>query len=201
MTGKDVICVLLAYLLGGICTGYYLVQFRSGMDIRQTGSGGVGARNVGRVLGRSGFMITLLGDALKGVVTILLARAWHVEAWVVSLMLFAVVAGHIFPVMLAFRGGRGIATAIGALLVYDYTLLLILMGCTIALLALRRGFTVSGLGAFLLLPAGAVCLGAPDHTLAALVGVSVLVLFAHREHIRSALFSVVSAGGGSDGSS
>ena len=62
MTGKDIICIVAAYLLGSMCTGYYLVRIKTKQDIREQGSGGVGARNVGRFLGRSGFIITLLVD-------------------------------------------------------------------------------------------------------------------------------------------
>lgn len=186
MTGKDIICILIAYLLGGICTGYYLVRFKEKVDIRELGSGGAGARNVGRILGKPGFIITLVGDALKGVVAILLARKFEIAEPAVSLVLVAVIAGHIWPLPLQFRGGRGIATAIGAYLAYDLNLALILLGLTVVLMVFRRGFIISGLGAFLLLPAVAYAFELPGHTVAALAGSSVIILFAHRERIRRA---------------
>jgi glycerol-3-phosphate acyltransferase PlsY len=186
MTGKDIICMLIAYLLGGICTGYYLVRLRTKMDVREFGSGGVGARNAGRILGRPGFVITLFGDALKGVLAVALARKFEIAPPAVSLVLVAVIAGHIWPLPLHFRGGRGIATAIGAYLAYDAGLALLLLVTTAVLMVFRRGFILSGLAAFLLLPLVAYALDFPGHTVAALAGSSVIILFAHRERIRKA---------------
>lgn len=186
MTSKDIIFILFAYLLGGICTGYYLVRFRAKVDVREQGSGGVGARNVGRLLGRSGFIITLLGDGLKGVLAVALARMFEISLPAVALVLVAVIAGHVWPLALRFRGGRGIATAVGAYLAYDPYLALMLLGLTVVLLVLRRGLILSGLAAFLILPMVAYALHFPGHTVAALVGATAIILFAHRERIRAA---------------
>ncbi len=190
MTGKELICILMAYLLGGICTGYYLVRLKTGEDIRELGSGGVGARNVGRVLGKPGFIITLLGDAIKGLAAVLLARDFEIAEPAVSLVLVSVIAGHIWPLPLQFRGGRGIATAIGAYLAYDPQIALFLLGLTVVLMVFRRGFVLSGLAAFLLLPAVLYVLDMPGHTVAALAGSAVIILFAHRERIRKAFADV-----------
>lgn len=184
MTGKEIICIFMAYLLGGICFGYYLVRFKEGIDIRDHGSGGVGARNVGRVLGKSGFVVTLVGDALKGALAILLARRFHLSEPTVSLVILAVIAGHIWPLPLHFRGGRGIATALGAYLAYDPWLALLLLGITIVLMVFRRGFILSGLAAFLLLPFVAFALDFPAHAVVSLLCCSIIILFAHRERIR-----------------
>ena len=184
MPAKDIICILIAYLLGGICTGYYLVRFKTNQDIRDLGSGGVGARNAGRVLGRSGFIITLVGDGLKGLIAVALARNFEVSEPAVALVLVAVIAGHIWPLPLQFRGGRGIATAVGAYLAFDPMLALLLLGTTLVLMVFRRGFIMSGLAAFLILPVLAHGLEMPAPTIAALAGAAVIILFAHRERIR-----------------
>ncbi|QBG48411.1 glycerol-3-phosphate acyltransferase [Verrucomicrobia bacterium S94] len=186
MIDRDIICILIAYLLGGICTGYYLVRLKTKRDIRECGSGGVGARNAGRILGASGFAVTLLGDALKGLAAVALAHWFGLAAPVVSLVLVAVVAGHVWPLFLQFRGGRGIAPAIGAYLAFDSNLAMLLFGLTLVLLIFRRGFILSGLTAFLTLPLVAYALDMPDHAVAALTAVSVIILFAHRERIRKA---------------
>jgi len=186
MSMKDIICIAIAYLMGGICFGYYIVRFKCGVDIRESGSGGVGARNVGRLLGKPGFILTLLGDALKGVGAVLLSRSFHATAPAVSLVLVAVIAGHIWPLPLQFKGGRGIATAVGAYLVYDYRLALILLGLTVLLMVFRRGFILSGLAAFLLLPFIAFIEDFPNHAVMALAASSIIILFAHRERIRRA---------------
>ena len=192
MTGKEIICILIAYLLGGICTGYYLVRIKAKLDIRECGSGGVGARNAGRILGKPGFIITLLGDALKGVLAVALARKFEIADPAVSLVLVAVIAGHIWPLPLQFRGGRGIATATGAYLAYDPYLVLLLLGITIVLMVFRRGFILSGLAAFLLLPFVAHVLDMPGHTVAALAGSAIIILFAHRERLCKAFSEALS---------
>ncbi len=187
MSGRDIICILIAYILGGICTGYYLVRLQKKIDVRDFGSGGVGARNTGRILGKPGFIITLACDLLKGLLAVSLARKFDLAPAVVSLVMVAVICGHIWPPQLQFRGGRGISTAIGALLAYDFELALVLLGLTIILMVFRRGFVLSGLGAFLLLPVVTYALHLPGHTTAALVGTSLIILFAHRERIRKAI--------------
>ncbi len=182
----DIICILMAYVLGGICTGYYLVRAKTGLDIREQGSGGIGARNVGRLLGKPGFVLTLLGDAFKGALAVALAHKFASSDPTVSLVLVAVVAGHIWPPLLHFRGGRGIAPALGAYLAYDPNLALLLLAITVVLMVFRRGFILSGLAAFLLLPAVAHALDFAGHTVAALAGCSAIILFAHRERLRRA---------------
>jgi glycerol-3-phosphate acyltransferase PlsY len=193
MNSGDIVCVLMAYLLGGICVGYYLVRFKAGVDIRACGSGGVGARNVGRILGRPGFALTLLGDSLKGALALLLARMFHVSAWAAGLVVVAVIAGHVWPLALQFRGGRGIATAVGAYLAYDPYIALLLLGITFALMVLRRGFILSGLAAFLLLPLAAGALDFPVHEVLPLAGASAIILYAHRERIRTTLAAALPA--------
>ena len=193
MNGGDIVCVLMAYLLGGICVGYYLVRFKAGLDIRECGSGGVGARNVGRILGRPGFACTMLGDSLKGVLALLLARMFHASAWAAGLVVVAVIAGHVWPLVLQFRGGRGIATAFGAYLAYDPYIALLLLGITLVLMVFRRGFILSGLAAFLLLPLAAGALDFPFHVVLSLAGASAIILYAHRERIRTTLADALPA--------
>jgi len=186
MVGRDIVGILGAYLLGGFCAGYYLVLLQLRTDIRDHGSGGVGARNVGRLLGRAGFAATLTGDLLKGSLAVFLAQKFELTDPAVSLVVLAVVAGHIWPLPLGFRGGRGIATVIGAYLSYDPVLALLLLGLTLGLMLFRRGFIISGLVAFLLLPPLALGLDYSGHTVAVLAATAAIILFAHRERIRSA---------------
>lgn len=185
MAAKEIGCILFAYLLGGICVGYYYTRWRTGKDIRNFGSGGVGARNVGRRLGKPGFVVTLLGDAAKGIVAVLLARHYGASETIIACVCFAVIVGHIWPVWLGFRGGRGIATAIGAYLAYDYHLALLLLAITLLLALFRRGVTLSGLAAFALLPLVVYALDQPGHTIATLTASSAIILYAHRERIRT----------------
>ena len=121
-----------------------------------------------------------------GVLAVALAKQFDISEPAVSLVLVAVIAGHIWPLPLQFRGGRGIATAVGAYLAYDPNLVLLLLGITVVLLVFRRGFMLSGLAAFLTLPLVVLVLDMPAHTVAALAGSSIIILFAHRERIRKA---------------
>jgi glycerol-3-phosphate acyltransferase PlsY len=114
------VVVTLAYLLGSIPFGYLLIRMRGGGDVRETGSGGTGATNVTRRAGKRAGILTLLLDALKGVAAVLLARLiLGVEAfgeWWVCAAAVAAVLGHVFPVWLSFRGGKGVATGLGVFL-------------------------------------------------------------------------------------
>src|SRR5215207_10175024 len=113
--------VLLAYLLGSIPFGYLLIRLSVGGDVRETGSGGTGATNVTRRAGRGVGALTLLLDLLKGVAAVLLARALQGAGegapWWVCAAGAAAVLGHVFPVWLRFRGGKGVATGLGVFLV------------------------------------------------------------------------------------
>ena len=187
MTFIEMTFILMAYLLGGICMGYYLVRFKTGEDIRKQGSGGVGGRNVARILGTPGFVITSSWDTLKGILAVLLARHFGAPEPVVALVLIAVISGHVWPWPLRFHGGRGIATGIGAYLAYSPMLALLFFAILFVLMGLRRGITFSGLMGFLLLPIAAWLLDQPGYTVAAFSGAGVIILFAHRERIRKAL--------------
>jgi len=101
----------LAYALGCLNAGYYLLRWRDGRDLRQLGSGNAGARNAGRVLGRRAFALVFALDAAKSMLAVLAACWWAPEAAATCAVIAAL--GHVFPVQLGFRGGKGVATAIG----------------------------------------------------------------------------------------
>ena len=106
-----------AYLLGSIPFGYLIVRARRGMDVRATGSGSIGATNVMRSLGPSGFIATFLLDLAKGLAAVSLASRMtsHDPVWVAAAAVGAIL-GHCFPVWLGFRGGKGVAAAFGVYL-------------------------------------------------------------------------------------
>ena len=108
---------LIAYLLGSIPFGYLIVRWQKGIDVRSTGSGSIGATNVMRNLGIAGFLVTFLLDAGKGAVAVMGARRLtdNDPHWVAAAAVAAVL-GHCLPVWLKFRGGKGVATGVGAFL-------------------------------------------------------------------------------------
>jgi acyl phosphate:glycerol-3-phosphate acyltransferase len=114
-----IIFAAVAYLLGSIPFGYLLIKyvFTSGEDVRQIGSGGIGATNVTRRAGRTAGLITYFFDVAKGVAAVMLMRlvAGDEYFWIGAAAVAAIV-GHIFPVFLGFRGGKGVATGVGVYL-------------------------------------------------------------------------------------
>jgi glycerol-3-phosphate acyltransferase PlsY len=177
-------CIALAaYLLGCFTTGYYLVRLRLGQDLRGLGSGSVGARNVGRQLGWQGFLLTILGDCGKGALAVWAARHFTTDARLVLVAMVAVVVGHVWPVQLLFRGGKGMATSLGALIIYDYKLALVFALLFAAAFAALRKAVLPGLFALACLPLMSWYLA---HSPAEIVGTSVLagvVLLAHRRNL------------------
>ena len=174
---------LFAYLLGCFTTGYYLVRARLGQDIRELGSGSVGAKNVGRVLGWTGFLVTLAGDFGKGAFVMWAAQHFTKDERLVQLSLLAVVAGHVWPVQLRFRGGKGIATSLGGLLMYDYHLAVAFALLFASAWAVLRRTVLPGLFAFACLPLVSLYLE-PGHAQA--VGMSLLaglILISHRKNL------------------
>jgi glycerol-3-phosphate acyltransferase PlsY len=109
------LAIVIAYLLGGIPFGFLLVKFTKGADVRESGSGNIGATNVLRTTGRAAGVATLLLDIAKGYVAVWLAAELTGDApeWT-SLAALAVMAGHAYPVFLKFKGGKAVATFIGA---------------------------------------------------------------------------------------
>ena len=106
----------LAYLLGSIPTGFLLVKYYKGVDIRTQGSGNMGANNVRRVLGREWGVFVAIIDMLKGVIGLLGAMASGItDPWIISLVALSGVSGHNYPVWLKFRGGKGISTSYGVI--------------------------------------------------------------------------------------
>ena len=106
----------LAYLLGSIPTGFLLVKYYKGIDIRTVGSGNMGATNVRRILGKEWGIVVAIVDMLKGVIGLLGAMASGItNPWVISLVALSGVLGHNFPVWLKFKGGKGISTSYGVI--------------------------------------------------------------------------------------
>ncbi len=182
--GREILVIGISYLLGCMSAGYYLVRLRTGRDIRQSGTGSTGARNVSRTLGKSGYAITLAADILKAVIAVKLAQILEVEPWAVMLSVLAVVAGHIWPLQLGFRGGKGVGTLMGALLVFDYRLLaVLLLVCALSFFTTRK-YIISGMLAVLSLPVAAVVMKYPRPGMLGVVLLTMIILCAHRINIR-----------------
>ena len=182
---REIALIAAAYALGCVSTGYYLVRLRSGADVRQMGSGNAGARNVGRVLGKWALAVTLAGDAAKGAVPVAAALLLGVEPWGVMAVLFAAVAGHMWPAQMGFRGGKGLATTMGAVLVLDYRLVLAAFVVAGIAWLISRNATGSGLAAVVLAPIAALVAGHDTFTAAALAVLAAALMLAHRANLQA----------------
>lgn len=176
-------CVTAAYLIGCFTTGYYLVRIWTGKDIREIGTGSAGARNVGRVLGKPGFLLTVFGDLAKGALAVWLARAFSHDDFSAALAVPAVVAGHLWPAQLKFHGGKGIVTSFSALLVFDYRLALTMLVLFGIIYVFARKTLLPAMFAFVCLPAVCWFFIRDDFTIVVTAILSVAILFAHRRNL------------------
>jgi acyl phosphate:glycerol-3-phosphate acyltransferase len=179
-----------SYLLGSVPFGYILVRIFRGQDIRQSGSGNIGATNVARsspVLGA----LTLLLDILKGMSAVLLSRLLFPGQEVVTgaAALFAVL-GHIFPPWLRFRGGKGVATGLGSFLLLAPKAIVLMMGVFVALVMSFRYISLASIIAVGLFPLVVWMLNGYRNQLQ-MIGLisasSVLIIAKHHENIRRLL--------------
>ena len=179
-----IIIPIVAYLLGSIPFGYLIVRGKSGADIRETGSGGTGATNVSRRAGKAAGILTLLLDAAKGCVAVLIAKAFGGDDWVIAAAAIAALVGHIFPVWLGFRGGKGVATGVGIFVVLAPIALLCAGVVFVAIVLLTRYVSLGSITAAILIPV-LVWVQSDSRTLlvAAIVGAA-LIVFAHRGNLQ-----------------
>jgi len=181
---SDYLFILLAYLVGGVSPGYLLVRLLLDTDLRTVGSGSLGARNVGRVLGKKGFYFTLVTDILKGALMVWLARWLEFPPVVVAAVVVAVIAGNIWPLWLNFHGGKGIATSLGAFVALDYKILLIGGVVLLVTYMLTRRFLPSWVATLVAMPLFAYILGYPMAVVVPLILAAAIIVFAHKENIR-----------------
>lgn len=182
MTFSDGMFVAAAYALGCANAGYYLLRWRDGRDIRALGSGNAGAKNVGRVLGRKAFLIVFALDAAKGVLAVGAAATW---AYAMSpLCALAAVAGHVWPVQLGGRGGKGVATALGGLAVLAPLLLALLAGAFLLGWLLWRRAVGAGIAAFWVAVPMAALVSTPP-VAATCLALSALLTYTHLRSPRS----------------
>jgi glycerol-3-phosphate acyltransferase PlsY len=180
--------ILLAYLLGSIPTGLIVARLMGGPDPRGAGSGNIGTANLYRLLGLKAAALTLAGDVFKGAIALLLALFWlpPLGTWQESALAavgLAAVLGHMFPLYLNFRGGKGVATTFGVIAVLCPWAALNLGLAYAITLAQTRIFSVSALLCAWLLPV-AVGLFSSSKAYIFLAGVlSGLILLRHRANL------------------
>ena len=180
----DKLVLIVAYLLGSIPFGYLIVRRKMGADIRQTGSGGTGATNVSRRAGKAAGVLTLLLDAAKGCAAVLIAKVVSGDDWVLAAAAIAALVGHIFPVWLGFRGGKGVATAVGIFAVLAPVALLCAGVIFLAIVVTTRYVSLGSIIAAVLIPVFVWLLSGLQPILTASIVAAALIVFAHRGNIK-----------------
>ncbi len=200
------IVAVVAYLLGSIPFGYILVKVFTGSDVRAQGSGNIGATNVART-GKKGLAIaTLVLDALKGYAAVLFAyyfAVWNTRDLMVkaapgfdrtelyfgpaAVAALMAILGHMYPVWLKFKGGKGVATGLGVFVALAPKAVLIVLAFFLVVVAISRYVSLGSIVASALFPIAFYYLNPQQRTafiLAMVSGVSALIIWKHRENIR-----------------
>ena len=203
---KSLLVIGIAYLLGSIPFGYLIVRATQGADVRDTGSGGTGATNVSRRAGKAAGVVTLVLDALKGAAAVVMARLFLGLAltsnpgsegethWLLAAAGIAAIVGHIFPIWLSFRGGKGVATGVGVFLMLTPMSVGFAGLVFLVAVVLTRYVSLGSILAALAIPVFVLLQNQfvrPVESLRAMLAATIagaaLIVFAHRENIRRLL--------------
>ena len=182
------IALLVAYLIGSIPTGYIIVKTKTGEDIRTIGSGSTGATNVKRVLGKKWFFATLLLDAFKGALPVILAKMFVTAGAMYGiapvLASIAVIIGHSKSCFLNFQGGKSVASGVGTILALNFTVGVIIAVIWATITYFTKYVSVGSIIALLLSPALMYLFKAPiAYVLYCALG-AVYIVYLHRENIK-----------------
>ncbi len=179
-----------SYLLGSIPFGYILVRAFRGQDVRQTGSGNIGATNVSRTSPKLG-AFTLLLDALKGVAAVAVTRlVFPGNNVLLGAAAFFAVLGHMFPVWLRFNGGKGVATGLGSFILLTPKTILVMVAIFIVIFAAFRYVSLASILSVALFPLLAWILQpqvVTSHMLFFIAAASLFIIGKHHENIRRLL--------------
>ena len=194
-----IIVGIVAYLLGSISFFFFISKKMAGFDVREKGSGNAGATNMLRSVGKQAAILTLIGDALKGVVAILFAILVGAiakdldKSLLVQIAGILVVIGHTFPIFFGFKGGKGVATSLGVVLTTNWKIGLICLVFALVLMALTRIVSMGSVGAAILFPVLVLFMNTNftvtegSSYLVYSIILAVIVIFNHRSNIKRIL--------------
>jgi len=186
-----IVLVVLAYLLGSLSFSYWIVKAALGIDVRTVGSRSAGATNVLRTAGRGPAVLALALDVAKGVAAVALARYADVDTVVVGVAAVAVVCGHIYPIYSGFHGGKGVATAAGALGVLSPLVCISMLFVFAGVVAIWRYVSLGSILSALFFPLGLYLLSrfgwvesdGVGWLLLSSLAIALLIVFRHRENM------------------
>ena len=186
-----VLVIIIAYLLGNISTSYIIAKKMIGVDIRTQGSGNAGSTNVLRTLGKKAGAMTFVGDLLKGVLAVLIAKVIASISGVDVatagyLGVIGVVSGHNWPAFLGFRGGKGVATSLGSMIAINPILALSCFAIFLIIVAITKYVSLGAVVSISLSPIMMI-LTKNNKGLLATLFLTVSVIYTHRENIKRLL--------------
>ena len=192
-----IIVGIVAYLIGSISFSVIISKKMAGFDVREKGSGNAGSTNVLRTVGKKAAILTLICDCLKGIVAILIAvLASKIvkgtdAGLLVQLAGVAVVIGHTFPIFFRFKGGKGVATSLGVLLIINWQIGLICLVFALTLMALTRFVSLGSVSAAILFPILTIFIQenyiVPGNYIIFGVVLAAIVVFNHRANVKRLL--------------
>lgn len=180
---QDISLLFLAYLLGSIPFGLLLTKYIQGIDVRSIGSGNIGATNVLRTGNKKIAAATLFLDALKGVIAVYLASLWGETEGVVLVAAIFAVLGHVFPLWLRFKGGKGVATALGVMIPLNPYVCLFTVICWLVVAKIFRISSLSALVSFILTPIAAYLFDSLSLAVFSLA-LALLLVWTHRSNLK-----------------
>lgn len=183
-----ILIMIAIYLIAAIPTGVVIARLMGGEDVRQKGSGNIGATNVYRVAGKLAGVLTLVGDTLKGFLPLLAFKTW-LEPTPTQLGIASAVAilGHCYPVYLKFKGGKGVATALGIFLVLSPKAVFFALIVFILTVAITRYISLGSVLAALSAPLVILLLNHQQPIFLATLFIAALVIWRHNSNIRRLL--------------
>lgn len=195
-----IIMGIIAYLIGSINFSILISKKKAGFDIREKGSGNAGTTNMLRSVGKDAAIVTLILDILKGVVTIwlsifygfMLYKIWNINidyAILVQVSGILVIVGHTYPIYFGFKGGKGVATALGILLVTNWHIGIISLVFALVLIIVSRMVSVGAICAAILFPVLTLfsyesSFIEPGNYMVFSIIIAIIVCFNHRENIK-----------------
>ena len=194
---ESAIIAIVAYLIGSINFSVILSKKMAGFDVREKGSGNAGTTNMLRSVGKKAAAITLVCDILKGVVAILIAMIMNKifkdsnGALLVQIAGVAVILGHTFPIFFKFKGGKGVATSLGVLIMSNWQIGLICLVFALILIILTQMVSVGSIAAAILYPVLTLFIPQnyiiPGNYIIYSVILAVIIVFNHRENVKRLL--------------
>lgn len=185
MTTLQITLIIFAYLLGSLSTAIITCKLMGLPDPRTMGSKNPGATNVLRFGGKKAAAVTLFGDFLKGLLPVLLGLALKVDPLTLALIALAAFLGHLYPIFFSFKGGKGVATALGVILGLSWQ---VALAALLTWLVMAKVFKISSLSALIaatLTPLYCWLLTPQDEFIILLLAVSVLLIWRHRSNIQN----------------